>query len=75
VQQLSDWGYTTDGKTDPMTPATLITLDGAEGPETWVTFENFYAISRYNKSPLYSLAVFQLSEAIAAQATTESAAP
>lgn len=54
-------------KLDPMTPATLITLEGADGPEIWITFENFYAISRYNKSPLYSLAVYQLSQAIAAE--------
>ncbi len=74
LQQLADWGYTTDSKVDPMTPATLITLEGADGPETWITFENFYAISRYNKSPLYSLAVYQLSEAIAA-AAAESPAP
>ena len=51
-----------------MTPASLITLDGTDGPETWITFENFYAISRYNRSPLYSLAVYQLSQAIAAGA-------
>jgi membrane-bound lytic murein transglycosylase B len=68
LQQLTDWGYTTDTKADPMTPATLITLEGADGPESWITFENFYAISRYNKSPLYSLAVYQLSQAIAAEA-------
>lgn len=67
LQQLAEWGYTIDEKIDPMTPATLITLEGADGPEVWITFENFYAISRYNKSPLYSLAVYQLSQAIAAE--------
>jgi len=51
-----------------MTPATLIFLEGEQGREVWITFENFYAISRYNKSPLYSLAVFQLSQEIAAAA-------
>jgi membrane-bound lytic murein transglycosylase B len=66
LQQLAGWGYRIADKLDPMTPATLITLDGADGPETWITFENFYAISRYNRSPLYSLAVYQLSQAIAA---------
>ena len=73
LRQLAERGYTVDTKPDsiqldPMTPATLIRLDGADGPEVWITFENFYAISRYNKSPLYSLAVYQLSQAIAAAA-------
>jgi membrane-bound lytic murein transglycosylase B len=66
LQQLAEWGYTTETKLDPMTPATLIKLDGADGPEVWITFENFYAISRYNKSPLYSLAVYQVSQGVAA---------
>ncbi len=65
LQQLNDWGYTTKEKFDPMRPATLITLEGANGSETWIIFENFYVISRYNKSPLYSLAAYQLSQAIA----------
>jgi membrane-bound lytic murein transglycosylase B len=74
LQQLAEWGYSIDAKADPMTPASLITLEGAEGPEIWITFENFYAISRYNKSPLYSLAVYQLSQAIAAEIATDTAA-
>lgn len=74
LQQLAEWGYTIDEKIDPMTPATLISLDGADGSEVWITFENFYTISRYNKSPLYSLAVYQLSQAIAAE-VAESAKP
>ena len=68
VQQLAEWGYRPATVHDPMTPATLIVLEGADGPEAWITFENFYVISRYNRSPLYSLAVYQLSQAIAAGA-------
>ena len=46
--------------------ATVITLDGAEGREDWLAYRNFYVISRYNRSPMYSLAVHQLAQAIAA---------
>jgi membrane-bound lytic murein transglycosylase B len=67
LQQLNEWGYTTEEKLDPMRPATLLELDGATGPEVWIVFENFYVISRYNKSPLYTLATFQLSQAIATE--------
>ena len=75
LQQLAEWGYTIDARIDPMTPATLIRLEGPDGPETWITFENFYAISRYNRSPLYSLAVYQLSQAIVAEVSADSPAP
>jgi membrane-bound lytic murein transglycosylase B len=68
LEQLEQWGYRSAARLDPMTPATLIDLDGEQGREVWITFENFYTISRYNRSPLYSLAVYQLSQAIAAAA-------
>jgi len=42
----------------------LLKLEQSDGPEYWLTSKNFYVISRYNRSPLYSMAVFQLSEAI-----------
>ena len=46
-------------------PALLINLDGVSGREHWLGFDNFYAITRYNISKHYAMAVYQLSEAIA----------
>ena len=43
-------------------PAALIELEGAEGVEHWVVLDNFYAITRYNHSKLYAMAVHQLAE-------------
>jgi len=44
----------------------LLTLEGADGPEYWLTYRNFYVITRYNRSPMYALSVHQLAEAIRA---------
>lgn len=45
-------------------PAGLVVLDGEDGPEHWVAFHNFYVITRYNRSTMYALAVYQLGQAI-----------
>jgi len=50
----------------PNLPATLLTLDGSDGVEYWIGFQNFYVITRYNRSPLYAMSVYQLAQAIAA---------
>jgi len=47
------------------TRATLVPLDTVDGKEHWVGLNNFYVITRYNRSPLYAMAVLQLAEAIA----------
>ncbi|MEM6985818.1 MAG: lytic murein transglycosylase B [Pseudomonadota bacterium] len=44
--------------------AALVELAGADGEEHWLAYPNFYVITRYNHSPLYAMAVFQLAQAI-----------
>ncbi|MFC6841000.1 lytic murein transglycosylase B [Xanthomonas theicola] len=45
--------------------ATPIALDGSAGKQYWLGFQNYYAITRYNISKMYAMAVYQLSQAIA----------
>jgi membrane-bound lytic murein transglycosylase B len=52
-------------KLSPATPAKLLSFETEEGEELWAGLNNFYVITRYNHSPLYALAVYQLSEAVA----------
>lgn len=70
IQQMEAWGYAPTERVDPDLASTLLILQGENGPEYWLTFKNFQVISRYNKSPLYSMAVWQLAQAIAAGAAS-----
>ena len=65
LAELAQKGYRPT-TTVPNLPATLLTLDGSEGTEHWIGFNNFYVITRYNRSPLYAMSVYQLAQAIAA---------
>lgn len=75
LTELADKGYRPSKAVGHAADATVLNLDGIEGREYWITFKNFYVISRYNRSPLYSLAVYQLSQAIADKKDTAPATP
>lgn len=74
LADLAERGYRPRYAVGADLPATVLNLDGAEGREHWIAFKNFYVISRYNRSQLYSLAVFQLAGEIA-QARPDGATP
>jgi membrane-bound lytic murein transglycosylase B len=46
------------------TLAAVTRLEEEDGYHYWITFQNFYVITRYNRSPLYAMAVYDLSRAI-----------
>jgi len=66
LADLAARGYRPVDTFAPKLPVTLLTLEGAEGAEHWIGYHNFYVITRYNRSPLYAMAVYQLSQEIAA---------
>ena len=72
LADLAEMGIEFDAAAMAMdTPATLIELEAEQGPEYWIGLNNFYVITRYNRSPLYAMAVTQLSKAIAANAADQ----
>lgn len=43
------------------TPVISIEFEGVNGLEYWMGLQNFYTITRYNRSPMYAMAVYDLS--------------
>jgi membrane-bound lytic murein transglycosylase B len=64
VQSLREKGVTFETSLPDDAPAMLIVAQGTKGPEYRVGFNNFYVITRYNRSMMYAMAVNDLGLAI-----------
>jgi membrane-bound lytic murein transglycosylase B len=64
LETMRHVGITPAGPTPNDLPVALLSFEMKNGPEYWIGFNNFYVITRYNHSPLYAMAVYQLSEEI-----------
>lgn len=60
VEELKKLGVTPLGNVAGERQAALIELETLEGPEYWLGFNNFYVITRYNRSTYYAMAVAEL---------------
>lgn len=61
VAQLRKYGIIPIEGIDLKQLATLITLEGENGPLHHLGYNNFYVITRYNRSKRYAMAVYELS--------------
>jgi len=64
VAELAEGGFTSSEPVSGDTLAAVARLEEKDGDHHFITFKNFYVITRYNRSPLYAMAVYELSEAI-----------
>jgi membrane-bound lytic murein transglycosylase B len=67
TQTVAEWqakGFTSSPELDPDLPAAVMKLTEKERFTYWLTFKNFYVITRYNRSPRYAMAVYELSQEI-----------
>jgi len=64
MDEIVQGGFTSSTPVSGDTLATVASLEEKDGNHYFITFKNFYVITRYNRSPLYAMAVYELSEAI-----------
>jgi membrane-bound lytic murein transglycosylase B len=67
VGSLKAKGVDFDSSLSDDAPALLIAADEADGVHWRVGYNNFYAITRYNHSALYAMAVYELGNAVKQQ--------
>jgi membrane-bound lytic murein transglycosylase B len=66
VADLKSKGFTLTEPVDDATDATIFQLETETGPRVMLGFNNFYVITRYNRSQNYAMAVYELSREIRA---------
>jgi membrane-bound lytic murein transglycosylase B len=73
LRDLVGYGIFPSQPVDTEKRAALIELEGEDGPYYRLGFDNFYAITRYNRSKRYAMAVTELAELLRTQREGESA--
>ena len=64
VGEWEDKGFSSSSELSPALPAAVLKLVEKDRNSYWLTFKNFYVITRYNRSPRYAMAVYELSQEI-----------
>ena len=64
VAEWQEKGFTSSSELSPALPAAVMKLVEKDRNSYWLTFNNFYVITRYNRSPRYAMAVYELSQEI-----------
>ena len=64
VDELAELGFSSEMPLNGCAKAVPVRLDGDNGLEYWLGLNNFYVITRYNRSILYAMAVHELSQQI-----------
>lgn len=62
--ELQQMSVTSKAELKPDEGVKLLAYQQENGDDLWVGLHNFYVITRYNHSPMYAMAVYQLSNAI-----------
>jgi len=64
VAEWQEKGFQSSNELSPDLPAAVLKLKEEKRNTYWLTFKNFYVITRYNRSPRYAMAVYDLSQEI-----------
>lgn len=67
VKELKELGWKPHIELDDDTEVTAFRLDAEKDTEYWIGLANFHAITRYNRSVMYAMAVNELAELLAAK--------
>lgn len=62
--ELQGLKVTTSAQLEADTPVRLLEFEQPQGSDLWLALKNFYVITRYNRSAMYAMVVYQLSQAI-----------
>lgn len=67
VRELRTRGIAPLGDVEEESKAALVRVEGESGPQYWLALQNFYVITRYNRSVNYALVVHELARELRAR--------